>query len=82
MKDTFFTRSGSSPGNKSEPDFICENHGSLFLLIPRSAPARIWVEDNLPLDRMTFGDGVVIEPRYVWAILIGLQEEGLTVGRG
>jgi hypothetical protein len=75
MKNAFET-SGSSPG-----DFICENHGSIFLLIPRSALAKIWINDNLSADRMTFGDGVVIEPRYIWAILVGLQEDGLTVSR-
>jgi hypothetical protein len=80
MKDAFCT-SGSSPGKTDSPDFICQNHGSLFLLIPRSAPAKFWVEHNLPSDRMTFGDAVVIEPRYVWAILVGLQEDGLTVSR-
>jgi hypothetical protein len=24
----------------------------------------------------------VIEPRYVWAILVGLQDDGLVVSRG
>lgn len=81
MKDAFCT-SGSSPGNNSEPDFICQNHGSIFLLIPRSAPATTWIEENLPSDRMTFGDGVVVEPRYVWAILEGIQSDGLAVARG
>jgi hypothetical protein len=31
---------------------------------------------------MTFADAVVIEPRYVWAILVGLQDDGLVVTRG
>lgn len=74
-----FTASGNSP---TESDFIVENHGSLFLLVPRSAPAKTWIEENLPSDHMTFGDGVVIEPRYVWAILAALQDDGLTVVRG
>jgi hypothetical protein len=74
-----FVASGSSPTQGS--DFICENHGSLFLLIPRTGPASTWIEENLPSDRLTFGKGVVIEPRYVWAILVGLQEDGLTVSR-
>jgi hypothetical protein len=77
MTDLFQT-SGTSPTT----DFICENHGSLFLLIPRSVPAKIWIQENLPPDHMTFADAVVIEPRYVWAILLGLQENGLVVTRG
>lgn len=71
--------SGSSP---TQPDFVCENHGSLFLLIPRSAPAKIWIEENLPEDRMTFCDAVVVEHRYIWPILEGIQSDGLVVSRG
>ena len=74
MTDLFKT-SGTSP----TPDFMCENHGTLFLLIPRTAPAKIWIEENLARDHMTFADAVVIEPRYVWAILVGLQDDGLSV---
>ena len=80
MKDAFCT-SGSSPGNNPEPDFICQNHGSLFLLFPRSAPAKTWVQAHLQPDHLTFGNGVVIEPRFVWSILAGLLDDGLTVSR-
>jgi hypothetical protein len=79
MKINAYATSGTSP---TEPDFICENHGSLFLLIPRNAPAKMWIQENLPPDRMTFCDAVVVEPRYVWRILAGLQDDGLVVSRG
>jgi hypothetical protein len=72
-----FAASGSSP-----TDFICENHGSIFLLRPVSPAASAWVEEHLPPDRLTFGNAAVVEPRYVWAILSGLQEDGLVVSRG
>jgi hypothetical protein len=75
-----FVASGNSP-TQSGSDFICENHGSIFLLIPRTTPATTWIEENLPSDRLIFGYGVVIEPRYVWTILVGLQADGLTVSR-
>jgi hypothetical protein len=74
MTDLFQT-SGTSPTT----DFICENDGTLFLLIPCTAPAKIWIEENLPPDHLTFADAVVIEPRYVWTILLGLQDDGLSV---
>jgi hypothetical protein len=70
--------SGSSP---TRSDFICENHGSIFLLRPVSPSAFSWIEEHLPADRLTFGNAVVIEPRYVWAILAGLQDDGLVVSR-
>ena len=74
-----FVASGSSP---TEPDFYCENHGSIFLLRPISPAGFAWIEENLPHDPITFGNAVVVEPRYVWAILVGLQEHGLVVSRG
>jgi len=80
MKLNAYAVSGSSPGN-TQPDFICQNHGSIFLLRPTSPAASRWIEEHLPPDRMTFHDAVVVEPRYVWAILIGLQDDGLTVTR-
>ena len=73
-----FVASGSSP----TPDFVCENHVSIFLLRPVSPSAFSWIEEHLPADRLTFGNAVVIEPRYVWAILVGLQDDGLVVTRG
>jgi hypothetical protein len=79
MTDTFFTKSGSSPGGFSEPDFVCEYHIWLFLLRPVSAAAFDWIESHLPDDRLTFGNATVIEPRYVWNILLGIQESGLSV---
>jgi hypothetical protein len=74
-----FVCSGSSP---TEPDFICENHGSVFLLRPISPAAFAWIEKHLPPDRITFGNAVVIEPMHVWAILVRLQDDGLEVTRG
>ncbi len=73
-----FVASGSSP----TVDFLCENHGSIFLLRPISPAAFLWIHENLPSDRITFGNAVVVEPRYVWAILVGLQDDGLVVSRG
>ena len=74
-----FAASGSSP---TRSDFICENHGSIFLLRPVSPASFNWIESHLPSDRITFGNAVVIEPRYLWAILVALQGDGLVVSRG
>jgi hypothetical protein len=32
---------------KAAPDFLIENHGSLFFLRPMSQSAREWVEENI-----------------------------------
>ncbi len=73
--------SGSSPGT-SEPDFICENHGSVFLLRPISPAGFEWIDSHLPDDRLTFGNAVAVDHRCIWAILVGIQDDGLKVERG
>jgi hypothetical protein len=70
-----FVASGSSPTG----DFLCENHGSIFLLRPASPAANSWISDHLAEDHMTFGDAVVVEHRYIWAILEGIRNDGLAV---
>ena len=80
-----FAASGSSPtegDSPTSPDFLLENHFSIFLIRPISPAAVAWIEEHLPPDRITFGNGVVIEPSYLWAILVGLQDDGLVVTRG
>jgi hypothetical protein len=76
-----FVASGSSPTSKDEPDFRCENHGSLLLLYPLTQSAQSWIEQHLFKDAQWFADAVVVEHRYVWAILDGIQNDGLTVSR-
>ena len=73
-----FVASGSSP-TEIGPDFRCENHGSVFLLTPITQSAQSWVEENLPSDAQWFGNGVVVEHRYIWPILEGIQNDGLAV---
>ena len=67
--------SGTSPGTCASLDFLVQNHFSLFLLFPISDSAKLWCDENLPADRMTFGHGIVIEARYFWPILEALQDQ-------
>jgi hypothetical protein len=73
-----FQSSGTSP-TEIRPDFRCENHGSIFLLTPVTQSAQTWIEENLPSDAQWFGNGVVVEHRFIWAILEGIQNDGLAV---
>jgi hypothetical protein len=71
-----FSASGSSP---TKPDFVVENHGTIFLLQPFSPAANSWVEENLPEDRLTFDGAVVVEHRYIADIVRGAQADGLVI---
>lgn len=60
-------------------DAIVSNHGSIFLLLPRSDAARAWVDEHIPDDALWFGNSLAIEARYVAPIVEGMREDGLRV---
>ena len=68
--------SGTSP---TEPDFLVENHGSIYLFRPISPAAFSWIAEHLPEDRLTFGNAVVIEHRYITEVVHGAIADGLAV---
>lgn len=61
-------------------DFSFANHGSITLLTPRSRKAKSWLNEHINEEAQYWGASVVIEPRYVGAILQGIADDGLTVG--
>jgi hypothetical protein len=75
-----FVASGSSP--TSSLDFICSEHGSLYLLRPLNQTARLWIENYIHPGHQTFADSVVIEHRYIQGILVALYDDSLDVARG
>jgi len=42
-----FAASGSSPTESIGPDFIIENHGSIFLLRPQNENAVAWADAHI-----------------------------------
>ena len=81
-----FVASGSSPTQRAQqasPDFLLENHSSIYLLRPLTENARAWVQDHIGSDNgfQPYWPAVVIEHRYVGAILEGISSNGLAVSR-
>ncbi len=69
-------QSGSSP----TLDLVFENHFSLFLIRSVSPAGKSWLDENVgDSETLTFGGAVVCEPRYVEAIFLGAQSDGLVV---
>jgi len=60
-----------------EVDFRVENHGSIVLLRPLTDSAETWVEDFVAYQQ-TFGDAIVVEHRYIAAIVEGFEAEGFS----
>ena len=72
-----FAASGSSP----TVDFLCENHGSIFLLRPLTSSATSWIEEHIGQDNgyQPYFPTVVVEHRYIADIVAGIQNDGLAV---
>lgn len=58
-------------------DFNLNNHGSIVILNALTPAATDWAENHLPEDALRWGNGYVIEPRYLAPILDGILEDGL-----
>ena len=78
-----FVSSGSSPtySAKTPPDFLVENHGSIFLLRPQTSAATSWVNENIGESNgyQPYWPSVVVEHRYIADIVQGIQNDGLAV---
>ena len=79
-----FVASGSSPthSEKIPPDFVVENHGSIFLLRPLTAAAKSWVDEHVGDDGyQPYYPTLVVEHRYIADIVRGAGAGGLVVGK-
>jgi hypothetical protein len=72
-----FASSGSSPSL----DFSIRDEGSILLLTPHTEPARSWIDEHIGRDNgfQPLYPTIVIEPRYVIAILEGIRVAGLEI---
>jgi len=77
MQTDSFVASGTSP----TADFELQNHGSIFLLIPQTLSAHVWIDDHIGKDNgyQPHYPTVVVEHRYVADIVAGIQDDGLAV---
>lgn len=64
--------------NEHPSNFWLINHGSLVGLIPRTQTAKEWIDEHIS-DSQWLGPQVMIESRYIAAIIKGLLDDGLTV---
>jgi hypothetical protein len=62
-----------------KPDFLVENHNSIFLLRPLSDAARNWVDEHIGQDNgyQPYFPTVVIDHSYISDIVLGIQNDGL-----
>ena len=59
-------------------DFQLQPEGTIYVLYPRTDIAQQWVDDHIQ-DYMSWGNGVVVEHRYISDIIQGVVQDGLSV---
>jgi hypothetical protein len=76
-----FVASGTSPTESIGPDFIVENHGSIFLLCPQNENAIAWTDEHIGSENgfQPYWPTVVVEHRYISAIVEHIHDDGLGV---
>ena len=69
-------RSGNAP---TAPDVVVDWHGSIVIVRPKTPEARAWIGQHVSDDCQYWCGGVVVEPRYLDDLVVGMQADGLTV---
>jgi hypothetical protein len=81
-----FSKQSSDVPRKRQPDFHLFSdvvpNPTVWLLAPYSKHACAWVAQNIPDDAMWFGSAIVVEHRYVAALIAHIERDGLAVRRG
>lgn len=62
------------------PDFLIENHGSIYLLRPTNDSAREFLAESVdPDNSQWFGGALVVEHRYIGPLVDNLREDGFVL---
>ncbi len=63
-------------------DFTIADHGSVVIVTPQSETARGWVSEFIMEEEaQKWGNGFVVEPRYLNGLIEGIHEAGMEVSR-
>lgn len=61
-------------------DFRIQDTGSNFVLLyPTSEAGKNWLGEHVPEDALWYGAGLVVEHRYLEALLLGIEQDGLKI---
>lgn len=60
-------------------DFICTDHGSIFLLEPRTPEAKAWIDEHVVGEVQMFGNAIAVGRRFIGDLLRGITGDGLGV---
>lgn len=61
------------------PDILVRYEGTIFLFCPLTTRAKTWIDEHVQEDAQWFGNALVVEHRFAWALLEGMKDEGLVL---
>lgn len=66
--------------NTNAPDFVVENHGSVYTFTPQTDAAFEWADEHIDARGQSIGQhSIVVEHRYIADIVAGALADGFTV---
>ena len=80
-----YPNQSQNPKNPTRPrrsatvDVHIVHHGSIVLCHLYSRRASRWVEEHVSEEAQFFGMALVVEPRYIEALVAGMSQDGLEV---
>lgn len=69
----------ASTASRRTADFVFENHGSIWLVQAMNAEAREHIASHVSDEAQFFSGALVVEPRYVENLALGLSNEGYLI---
>jgi hypothetical protein len=64
-----------------EHDLLVRDEGTIFLLVPVTDVGVSWIDEHIPQGAQQWCGAIVVEHRFIGAILTGAAEDGLSIGR-
>lgn len=61
------------------PDLTITNHGSIILLRGETPAGQDWLSEHIDSEAQGWCGAIVVEPRYIGAIINGAINDGLEV---
>jgi hypothetical protein len=62
------------------PDVLVRNEGTVFVFCALSSRAKRWIQENVQSDAYEwFGNALVVEHRFAWALGTGMKDAGLVL---
>jgi hypothetical protein len=60
-------------------DFTVRDEGTVLLLFPETEAAEEWAAEHISDEALTWAAAIVVEPRYIGDIPVGIRADRLTV---